>query len=382
MSESNSRVAAPPRTGQSTIADAGTTGLQRATPVVEGEIVTADEYNASISVWQKDGFNILTPAVALGTIPKDHRIVVSRVSIDPNPAHGEVYQNTLFTKNGEVAISKVGLEKLAQCAGINIERIERLDSGTVPFFWEYQAYGWWLGFDGTIIQRTKGRQLDLRDGSKALKGFTDNQIDQARIHGPAVCESKAINRLYRTYGIKQKYFQAELARPFIVCKMRYEPDMSNPLTNAIVNQLRMGATKLLFPMAIDVSMVDPLKLPEHARPRTAPPAADMTDEDDPEPAKRAAPPLAGQAFGEEPPAPAAAAPRDAALLKVLSVTHDGAGGFLVEVENGQKLHTADRAVALACETARKAGTALAFDVEKRPNGVLEIVELTAASSPY
>lgn len=358
--------------------DAGTTGLQRVAPaVVVGEIVSADEFNTQIAQWRKDGFNVLTPAIALGTIPRDHKIVVSRVSIDPNPNNGEVYQNTLFTKQGEVAISKVGLEKMAQSAGISIDRIERVDSGTVPYLWSYRAYGWWLGFDGSRIDRTKVRTLDLRDGSDALKGFTANQIAQARIHGESVCESKAVNRLYRTYGIKQKYYQAELERPFIVCKLRWDPDMTNPMVAAIVTQVRMGATSLIFPqsMQIDLSTVNPLQLPESARPRTPPPPEDLKDEtdrdeDDTIDARE-------RPFEDTPPPAEARKPTDPGL-KVTQISQKGAD-FYITVENGQKLHTLDRAVASACNKARIDGVAVVFDVETRA-GVLEIVEISSPGS--
>jgi hypothetical protein len=347
--------------------------------VVEGELVTAEAYNQQVEVWRRDGFNVLTPSVALSTIPTDHRIVVSRVAINPNPVAGEVYQNSLFTKQGEVAISKVGLEKIAQCAGISIEKIVRTDSQTVPYLWSFQAYGWWIGFDGAKVERVKGRTLDLRDGSDALKGFSANQIAQARVHGEAVCESKAINRVYRSYGVKQKYQQAELERPFIVCKLRYEPDMSNPIVAAIVTQVRMGATKLLFPQAIDLSNVNPLQLPEHVRPSAGPPQADTTDRDDDDDAApivgtQGRAPLQLQDFDES--APAAAVDADA--HEQVLVTHVGQNAsrtdFYITLDDGRVLHTPELTMAKACAAAQKSKTRIAVTIERKGD-TLELVEL-------
>jgi hypothetical protein len=352
--------------------------------VVEGELVTAEAYNTQVAQWRADGFNVLTPSVALSTIPRDHRIVVSRVALNPNPAAGEVYQNSLFTKQGEVALSKVGLEKIAQCAGISIEKVVRVDSGTVPYLWSFQAYGWWIGFDGARIDRVKGRTLDLRDGSDALKGFSANQIAQARVHGEAVCESKAINRVYRSYGVKQKYLQAELDRPFIVCKLRYEPDMTNPIVAAIVTQIRMGATQLLFPQAIDLANVNPLQLPEHVRPSAGPPQADTTDRDDDDDdtpvtvATQGAPtkgaPAQIQDFDES--APAAAVDADA--HEQVLVTHVGQNAsrtdFWITLDDGRVLHTSELTMAKACAAAQKSKTRIAVTIERKGD-TLELVEL-------
>jgi hypothetical protein len=251
--------------------------------VVEGEIVDAPTFNAKVVEWQQQGFNVLTPAVSLSTIPRDHRIVVNKVVLNPNPAAGEVYQNDLFCKAGEVALSKTGLEKIAQCAGISIDDSKRVDTGTVPHVWSYRVAGHWIGFDGNRIDRVANKTIDFRDGSPDIKGFTANQIVQARRHGEAICESKALNRLYRQYGLKQKYTQRELTeRPFIVLKLQWEPDMSNPIVAALVTQQRLGATNLMYPQALP-SAVDPATTPTHLLPpelRPAGPAQEERDEDD------------------------------------------------------------------------------------------------------
>jgi hypothetical protein len=144
-----------------------------------------------------------------------------------------------------------------------------------------------------------------------------------------------------------------------------------------VTQIKMGADKLLFPGAVDLGSVNPLQLPLHARPASAP-----QDVDDPAPRVVHG---AGELFEADPPAatgrPAPPLPEKALL--VVSVTHDGAGGFNVAVENGKTLHTTERPIAQGCLDAQKAGTRLLFDIETRA-GLLEIVEFTAAasSSPY
>lgn len=287
--------------------------------VVEGEIVDANTYNTQVATWRDSGFNVLTPAVAISSLPRDHKIVVSRVSINPDPSGGEVYQNPLFTRGDEVALSKVGLEKLAQCAGISIDEIERVDSGTVPHVYRYRVYGHWIGFDGARIDRVAGKTLDLRDGSPEIKGFKDNQIEQARRHAESVCESKAINRLYRQYGVKQKFTKGELRdRPFIVLKLQWVPDMTNPIVAALVTQMNMGSTRLLYPQGMPL---DPAALPPHQVPPEMRPRGEAQDDegDDDEPT------VSQQDESDEPYAPRQSEP----VFHVTAVRRKAGGGFFV-----------------------------------------------------
>lgn len=346
--------------------------------VVEGEIVSADAFNTQVAAWRREGFNVLTPAVSLSTIPKDHRIVISRVQIDPDPEHGEVYQNSQFTRQGEVALSKVGLEKIAACAGINIAKSVRTDSRTVEHVYSYYVEGWWIGFDGARVDRKANKSIDLRDGSPDLKGMGAAQIAQTRRHGEAICETKAQNRLYRQYGVKQKYAQEELRSPFIVLKLRYEPDMTNPIVAAIVTQIKMGATKLLFPAgALDLSNVNPLQLPEHARPAGPPQDVSGDDDDDKIVATQGAPaPADLQDFNDAPAAAAEPEPSDEA--EQVRVEHVGQNAtrtdFYITLDDKRVLHTKDLALAKTCNAAKENKTPLAVTIDRRGT-TLELVEI-------
>jgi hypothetical protein len=355
------------------------TGLATTTRVVEGEIVTAESFNTRVAAWRAEGFNVLTPAISLSSIPAHHKIGVNRVLINPDPAAKEVYQDNLFARGNDVALTKVGLEKVAQCAGISLDEIKRLDSGHVPHFYEYRVYGHWFTFDGARVDRTASKVYDLTDGSLQTKGFSAARLDMARVHAQAGAESRAINRLYRQYGLRQTYTKDELLRPFIVLKLMFDPDLSNPLIAAIWMQIKMGADKLMFPNMppIEIGNINPLQLPLSARPAGEPQDVDA-------PAPGVVVHGAGELFEGDPAATGRPAPPlpEKALL-VVSVTHDGAGGFNVAVENGKTLHTTERPIAQGCLDAQKAGTRLLFDIETRA-GLLEIVEFTAAasSSPY
>lgn len=336
--------------------------------VVEGEIVDASAYNTQVASWQTSGFSVLTPAASLSSLPRDHKVLVQKVQINPDPAGGEVYTNPLFTRQGEVALSKSGLEKVAQAAGITIDDIVRVDSRTVPHLYTYRVTGHWLGFDGNLIARIAHKTLDLRDGSPDIKGFTANQIEQARRHGEAVCESKAINRMYRQYGLRQKYQQRELAeRPFIVLKLQWEPDMTNPVVAAIVTQMKLGATTLLYPHGMPGG-IDPATLPSYQVPpsmRASLPKHVEDEEDDP-PANQQPTGKVTDFTDDE------TAAGETAAVKVLHVgQNESKTDYYVTIEGGVILHSKDRIVAKTCAAAMKAGQPIAIDAD----GAGEILEV-------
>lgn len=262
--------------------------------VVEGEIVDAESYNTRVAGWVAQGFNVLTPAMSLSSLPRDHSVTINRVRLDPNPAVGHVYQNPLFCKENEVAPSKTGLELLAQCAGIVLDESVRTDSHSVEHVWSYRVKGHWIGFDGTRIDRIANKTLDLRDGQPDIKGFTQNQVVQTRRHGEAICETKAINRLYRMYGIKQKFDKRELDREFIVLKLKWNADMTNPIVAALVTQQRLGVTNFQFPLGPALPAlpagIDPSTLPLHQVPPEMRPASIPRNVDE-DPAVNDEPPL-------------------------------------------------------------------------------------------
>lgn len=366
------------------------TGLQRRDAIV-GEIVNAEAYNEHVASWQREGFAVLTPAIALSTIPRDHRIVVSRVQLNPDPAAGDVYQNPLFCGANEVALSKAGLEKIAQCAGVSIDDCERVDSRTVPFVWSYRVRGHWIAFDGQRIDRVATKTLDLRDGAADIKGFKPNQIDQARRHGEAVCESKAINRLYRQYGLKQKYTKAEIAaKPFIVLKLQWEPDMSNPVVAAMVTQLRSGATRLLYPQGMP-GAVDPAGLPAHqVPPELRPASAPIEDpEDDVTPrqvSSSAAMTPSAPATSSSPSSGAEALPTEPRYVITSVQRHgkDGAARYFVRTDRTlDSLIEIGEELVAAAKAARDGAYAVELELERTPDGprIVEIrsVKPTATS---
>lgn len=226
------------------------TSLEKALPKTPAVITSAAEYRGALLRWQEQHFNVLTPFTNISGLAAQHGIITSMIQINPEKAVGEAYDGLPFLKSNEVALAKVGLRKLAECAGIST-RTERTDDRRIANYWEFKAIASYRGIDGAIVTREATKEWDLRDGSPQMKGWTQNQIEEGRKHGLRNCEARAINAAIRECGcgIKQKYTKEELKKPFVVCRVMFQPDMSDPDIKRLVTASALGGTNALYPSA-------------------------------------------------------------------------------------------------------------------------------------
>lgn len=231
-------------------------------------IRSPQDFTQRLHVWREQNFHVLSPFANFSALPPNYGLVPTLVLIDPDPSPngpGDVYQDTAFVRGNDVAISKLGLSKIAQAAGMSIKTV-RTDSRLIPNLWEVKATARFIGLDGTPQELDGTEEYDLRDGSSRLKGFTPAQISQARAKGLRHCEGRAINAAIRLFGIKQKYSKAELGKPFVIVRVMHFPDMSDPLVRQSVTDRALAGTTALFPgqalppapVELGVIGVDPL----------------------------------------------------------------------------------------------------------------------------
>lgn len=310
----------------------------RETRPTTGLITTTDVFHQKLDQWKRSDCHVLCPAVNFATLPEQHGLLATAVQVNPDPNGGEVYFNKMFCGQGEVAIAKAGLRKIADCAGYSITT-HRTDDRSVPFFWEFKATASRIGFDGTREFRESTQEWDLRDGSLRLKGFKPAQVEEARKNGLRNCETRAINSVIRELGIKQKYAQTELAKPFIVIRVMFQPDMRDPEIQRLAAAAHFNGVAQLYPPTT----------PEPGATRAI--DAAVTDDD-----------LSDLPSEETQPATEASS----SLLHVTAVLRAGQGFVVKTRETGdRRLETADREVALAAKTAMEAGVAVDLAVEQR-----------------
>ena len=305
------------------------------TPAQEGLITTHEDYRARLQIWQAEHYHVLSPVANFSVLPAQHGLMPVMVQIDPDPDHQEVYFNSQFCERNEVALAKVGLRKIATCAGYKIttERVDNKRRPAVEYYWEFQATATWTGLDGAQEMRQTTQDWDLKDGSFRLKGFSVKQTEEARKHGLRNCETRAINAVIRELGVRQKYTKAELAKPFVVVRVMFQPDMSDPEIRRMAAASHFGAVGALYPQSA-IATSDPI---------------DVTPEGG------GSDPLAGLPTAD---APASAEPAEPAGTTVTFVgTHPSRKGVFVIRTAGapdRDLHTDDRDIATAAKVAMDA----------------------------
>ncbi len=222
-------------------------------------ITTPAEYQQSLSRWNAERYNVLTPFTNVSGLAAQHGIIASKVQINPDPAAGDVYTGTPFVKGENVALAKRGLRKIAECAGISIRTV-RVDTRTIRNYWEFKAVATYRGVDGSVVTREASADFDLRDGSERIRGFSVNQISQARVTGLRGAESRAINAVIRECGcgLPHTYTKAELARPFVVVRVMFIPDMSNPEVAKLVAAQALQGTSALYAQTAAAALPAPV----------------------------------------------------------------------------------------------------------------------------
>jgi hypothetical protein len=216
------------------------------------EVIRSSEDYERTFAYLKSRYHLLTPVASFSGMAPQHGLVVAKVMISPDPADGEVYQDKLFCKTGsrnqdddEVAITKVGLRKLALAAGLNLSAEILLAEQN---HWIVRGNCQFLGLDGSVQSFSATEEYDLRDGSPQVrKNASEAEKRMARSHGLRGAESRALNAACREYGIRQKYTRGELKKAFVLMRMMFIPDASNEVQMRLVTQQALAGVSRMFP---------------------------------------------------------------------------------------------------------------------------------------
>lgn len=237
------------------------------------ELVTLSDYQAA------GGFIVLAPAVAEITGAARSDVLyesVAVITINPSTDAGEVYHDFRFAnaRDGKVALTSIGLGKIATAAGIEwqlaetgVEVRERRADGHV--FVRYRAVGGLRLPNGQFHLEVCTKAVDTADEQEALEdqdrrtwertvGRSDApswvkklgpeadldgtleraiatrvkaQLFQLREHIEEHAETKAKNRVIRRLlSLRQTYSISELkSKPFAVPRLLYRPDATDPM---------------------------------------------------------------------------------------------------------------------------------------------------------
>ncbi len=236
------------------------TTLVRQTPqaidVPREPINDADKFQETATKLQQVA-HVLSPAIQISALAPQHAINLSVVRIDPtltdesNGIGHQVYRDKNRMKPDERALNKIGIVQIMQAAGISPvpEHCRRTDDGRERFYWSYYWVGKYLAYDGTVQFIDAIAEVDLRDGSAQVAGWTEKRTTEARRHGLELCETFAMERAIRKMGLKHVYTVAELQKPFVVPRVAIQLDMKDPMTRQMVASKALGGVATLYPGA-------------------------------------------------------------------------------------------------------------------------------------
>lgn len=216
----------------------------------------------------RDKAHILTPFCrsAVPYIPEGwnvfiHQYTISLVQEEKDGKKefkdGEVY---LIPDTGRLALTKIGLWRLEQLAGVSWEdpktgrsTIVRIDDGKDSLVCRYQATGYIRDIDGQVRSQSDGFGYDLRDDSPQAQSMTSKpkQLAQVRRNIEQQTITKAKLRVLRgLLGVQSSYKPHELLKPFVVLRMVFNIDAIDPaIKNRLVTIMaakQMGIEKEVF----------------------------------------------------------------------------------------------------------------------------------------
>lgn len=248
-------------------------GTHSLTEIVERQLWKSDEL-ARIA-------NVTFPVTALDHLPPNHVPSLSVIRVDPSPASKDTYN-----VGGSKALSKHVLLKMANAGGLHIRTRKlspRADLDNIE--WEAVALGRLP--DGTPISVKCSKSWSW---TKCQEEMKEGQARQYRQFADEQTETKAILRAVRAaMNLKTSYTSEEIAKPFLIARSVFSPDMSDPEIRRMVTREQMRSQVSLYGGTIGptqseedlASLPEPTELPdeEDEEPAHAPAEVAQHDED-------------------------------------------------------------------------------------------------------
>lgn len=280
------------------------------TQVRDSLIVDPGNLFEQMEDWRQKGYHVLTPATRIQRFAPNWGASVSMVllnsTVDYENGRGTdtYFDPGNMKKPGaldthERGISRIGLDRIARCAGISWDPnfSVRVDTRLIMHLWEFRAVGVGMDFDGMPFTIQGTREVDLRDESaqiggwspqlwreeceaakaerrspKPINGWSDRRVLASRSHGLQLAETKAKDRAIRSLGLSHIYTVAQLKSPFIVIKACYLPDMQDADIRAMVAEQALKGTRALFAPQVSRSTIHAIDVTPQQGMRELPPA--------------------------------------------------------------------------------------------------------------
>lgn len=226
-------------------------GNHTLTQIVEQQLWKSDEL-AKVA-------NVTFPVTALDHLPPNHAPSLSVIRVDPNPASKDTYN-----VSGQKALSKHVLLKMANAGGLHI-RTRKISPRHDLDFIEWEAVAMGRLPDGTPISVKCSKSWSW---AKCQEEMSEKQAKEYRKFADEQTETKAILRAVRAaMNLKTSYTPEEIAKPFLIARSVFSPDMSDPEVRRMVTREQLRSQGMLYPGGQQdqddlASLPEPTELPD------------------------------------------------------------------------------------------------------------------------
>jgi len=260
---------------------------------------TNEKITTAIEKAKSEKANVLLPSTKLETLSEFHHPVLETVTLSPVPDDGDVYvqEKGAKDKSNKYAITKQGLLKLSNCAGViwHPSETRRTDNRADRNYVSYQAVGGVRKSDGTPIffksefdldfevvedeireqyrlkeQKYEGKKEDHawwhKKSKTAKKEYIENCVRrdllQKRKHKMKLAETGAMTRVIRALlNLKNTYTKTELEKPFVIARIVLKPDYSDPEVRKLLIEASVKAMTGVYGTPSMDEVFPPIELP-------------------------------------------------------------------------------------------------------------------------
>ena len=213
--------------------------------------------------------HVLVPIQALQEVPESFELCFAGFQLNPDPNAGDFYTPGVFARSGQamrapsddktVCLPYNTQKRLAQIANIQTipSSVIRLDDGKNPFIYGVRLAVTGRTFDGEVRTEVGECTLDYTDEANEGLKLSSNDLKTKRRFISRLAFSIAHRRAVSSWlALKSSYKYGEIKnRPFVVARLRYIPDMSDPVIKRMVAAKELGMENMLYGGGVNMSAV-------------------------------------------------------------------------------------------------------------------------------
>jgi hypothetical protein len=209
-------------------------------------------------------FDLLLPSIPVGgSLHPWYKPTASLVQLSANPDDGDVWKAGKKNDQDVYALSKAGLMKIADAAGISFAPSVRMDDRSNPDYCEIQASGWMLNSMGQRIEKSAIKAFYMPDveaeamRTKArwektateaqLKQLVAGEMAQFRKHLVRRVDTGAKTAVVRELlAVSGNLTAAKIAKPKVCLRFDFVGDMGDPDVKRFMLEQATGARRDLY----------------------------------------------------------------------------------------------------------------------------------------